>query len=170
MYKAFVRYGKESISFNVRSIKVSGNYMLPDFLKQVRIANQHTLITVHQLTDTPTEECEKMEQGQIPISKDYLKAFAKAYELPKKLSKIGIDEEKEATIALGDKLYQMRTKAQMTQGDVAYSIEVARTTYAGYETGKNEPDIRTLIKLADLYHVSLDYLVGRYQEEDQRIR
>ena len=55
----------------------------------------------------------------------------------------------------------MRNEKQFTQVEVAMMIGVARTTYAGYETGQNEPDIKTLIALADIYKVSLDYLVNR---------
>lgn len=34
-------------------------------------------------------------------------------------------------------------------------------TYRRYETGEREPDASTLVRMADFYHVSIDYLVGR---------
>ncbi|GIO13577.1 hypothetical protein J19TS2_31320 [Cohnella xylanilytica] len=48
-----------------------------------------------------------------------------------------------------------------TQEDVANKVGVARSTYANWESGKREPDLDTSQKLADLFEVSLDYLVGR---------
>ena len=38
---------------------------------------------------------------------------------------------------------------------------IPRMTYNNYEKGRCEPSIETLVKLADHYHVTLDYLVGR---------
>lgn len=49
-----------------------------------------------------------------------------------------------------------------TQAEVAEKLHISRTAYAGYESGRNEPDLKTLVKIADLYGVSLDYLAGRY--------
>ena len=39
-------------------------------------------------------------------------------------------------------------------------------TYNGWENEKTEPNIKNLIKLADYYQVSLDYLVGRKFNND----
>jgi transcriptional regulator with XRE-family HTH domain len=44
---------------------------------------------------------------------------------------------------------------------VADIIGVGRTTYSNYEQGTREMDYATLIKLADYYKVSLDYMFGR---------
>jgi len=58
------------------------------------------------------------------------------------------------------KLKELRKNKKMTQTDVAHYLNIAQTTYTGYETGKYEPTIATLIKLADLFDVTIDYLVG----------
>lgn len=50
---------------------------------------------------------------------------------------------------------------RLTQAQMADRIGVARTTYAMYEQGKREPDNATLIKIADYFEVSTDYLLGR---------
>lgn len=54
-----------------------------------------------------------------------------------------------------------------TQGYVADKIEVARTTYTAYENGTKSPTLETLNRIADLFGVSIDYLLGRsdYNEE-----
>lgn len=58
-------------------------------------------------------------------------------------------------------LKELRIKNKMYQKDVAKILGIERTTYVKYETGVTEPDIKTLIKLADIFNVTLDYLLGR---------
>ncbi|WP_047758091.1 helix-turn-helix domain-containing protein [Geobacillus sp. ZGt-1] len=62
-------------------------------------------------------------------------------------------------VGLGNRLQELRSKLNMRQEDVAKKIGVGRTTYAMYEQGKREPDYETLLKLADLFEVSTDYLL-----------
>lgn len=40
-------------------------------------------------------------------------------------------------------------------------MEISRSTIAGYETERKEPDYETLKKIADFFNVSIDYLLGR---------
>jgi transcriptional regulator with XRE-family HTH domain len=59
------------------------------------------------------------------------------------------------------KLTELRLSNHLRQDDVAKFLGVARTTYAMYEQGNREMDYALLLKLADYYKVSLDYLFGR---------
>ena len=59
------------------------------------------------------------------------------------------------------RLKELRKSEKLKQCDIAKELNVSQTCYANYENGKREPSIDTLCKLADIYHVSLDYLVGR---------
>jgi len=45
---------------------------------------------------------------------------------------------------------------------VSLILKINRVTYQGYEKGKHDPNLDTLIKLADFYKTSTDYLLGRY--------
>lgn len=56
-----------------------------------------------------------------------------------------------------------RQKHQMTQQQVADYLQIARGSYAKYETGANTPTTDSLVKLADLYKCSVDYLLGRFK-------
>lgn len=49
----------------------------------------------------------------------------------------------------------------MTQRDVANAAGMMTEAYQKYEYGKNVPLVTVLIKLADAYNVSVDYLLGR---------
>lgn len=48
-----------------------------------------------------------------------------------------------------------------TQQEVADALGISRARYAHYESGRNEPDLETLIRLADYFHVRVDDLLGR---------
>lgn len=64
-----------------------------------------------------------------------------------------------------NKLKELRNEKRCTQLDVAKFLNIARTTYSAYEQGANEPDFKTLIKLADYFHVSTDYLLEHECED-----
>lgn len=59
------------------------------------------------------------------------------------------------------RIRDLREDHDWKQGEVAEKIGVTQTTYSKYELGKINIPVDMLIKLADLYHVSLNYLVGR---------
>lgn len=61
---------------------------------------------------------------------------------------------------LGSRLKDARTFAGLTQKEVANILKLKQPTIASYESGRTEPDIETLGKLAQLYDVSVDYLIG----------
>jgi len=63
---------------------------------------------------------------------------------------------------LQDQLKLLRTEKELTQADIAKIVNVHQVTYQGWEKGKSEPDINKLVKLADYYRVSTDFLIGRY--------
>jgi len=55
---------------------------------------------------------------------------------------------------------EFRKKQNLTQNQVANALNMAPTTYAGYEQKRVEPSISTLKKLSKLYNCSIDELVG----------
>ena len=60
-----------------------------------------------------------------------------------------------------DRLRGLREDNDLTQSQVAAFLGTSQTMYARYERGANELPVRHLIKLAEYYHVSTDYLLGR---------
>ncbi len=65
-------------------------------------------------------------------------------------------------ITLANRLKELRSRENWTQEEIANMLNISRNAYTLYETGKNKPTIDTLIKLADIYKTSIDYIVGRY--------
>ncbi|BDF71740.1 hypothetical protein CE91St41_10320 [Oscillospiraceae bacterium] len=55
----------------------------------------------------------------------------------------------------------LREDNNLTQAQVAAALGVAQNTYSQYETGKIELTAPVLLKLAEFYHVSVDYLLDK---------
>lgn len=58
------------------------------------------------------------------------------------------------------KLQELRIKRGLSQQEFAKKLGVSSTTLYRYENGINEPSIDTLIKMADIFGTSVDYLIG----------
>lgn len=59
------------------------------------------------------------------------------------------------------KLRDLREDHDMKQKEIAAILGIDQRVYSTYETGKRDIPLRHLITLADFYHVSVDYLLGR---------
>lgn len=59
------------------------------------------------------------------------------------------------------RLYDLRIDNDLTQQQIADYLTCNRQVYARYERGIREIPVSMLIKLADLYNTSVDYIVGR---------
>ena len=63
------------------------------------------------------------------------------------------------------RLRDLREDHDKTQQQIADILGPSQTMYARYERGANELPLRHLLTLADYYGVSVDYLLGRSDEE-----
>lgn len=64
-------------------------------------------------------------------------------------------------MTLADNIYRFRTEQNMSQLDLADALEVSRQSVSKWETGTAVPELDKLVKMCDLFDVSLDVLVGR---------
>ncbi|QYR20631.1 helix-turn-helix domain-containing protein [Paenibacillus sp. sptzw28] len=62
---------------------------------------------------------------------------------------------------IGSRIAKLREDRGWTQEQTAASLGISRAALSHYEKNRREPDTDTLSKFADLFHVSVDYLVGR---------
>ena len=67
-----------------------------------------------------------------------------------------------------ERLKTLRKEAKMTQVNLAKALSMHTTTYTRYESGLRDLPMEVAIQIADYYHVSLDYLVGRSEERELR--
>lgn len=63
------------------------------------------------------------------------------------------------------RIENLRIDNDLTQADVAKILNCQREVYRRYEKGTRELPLSYAIILADYYHVSLDYLVGRSDQK-----
>lgn len=61
---------------------------------------------------------------------------------------------------ISDRIKWVRFRFRLTQYEFSQSIDVNYYTYRGYENCRSDIPIHVLVKIANLYHVSMDYLVG----------
>lgn len=59
------------------------------------------------------------------------------------------------------RLRDLREDKDLTQTDIAKILGMSQTGYSKYETGENDIPTQILIKLADYYDTSVDYILGR---------
>ena len=63
------------------------------------------------------------------------------------------------------RLKELQKNCQFTIKESADRLGIPMSTYNGYLVGNREPDIETLIKLANYFRTSVDYLIGRDVEQ-----
>ena len=61
----------------------------------------------------------------------------------------------------GKPLYNLRTDADMSQRDLAKKVNIASCMISGYERHDKAPSVETVIKFAEIFEVSTDFLLGR---------
>lgn len=59
-----------------------------------------------------------------------------------------------------ERIRALREDSDMTQTQIAQLLKVGQKTYSDYELGKTRIPVDSLITLAKLYHVSMDYICG----------
>lgn len=69
-------------------------------------------------------------------------------------------------MSLGFRLKKEREKRGWSQKYIAEKVGITNTVLSNYERDYRDPDTETLKKLADLYEVSIDYLLGRTDEKE----
>jgi len=64
-------------------------------------------------------------------------------------------------LALNERLRALRLQKRLTQRAIASGVGISEGTVQKFEYGVAKPKLDTVVRLADYFNVSLDYLVGR---------
>jgi len=62
---------------------------------------------------------------------------------------------------LGNRIKELRLQKGITQEQLAQHLNVAKSTIGMWENEKREPNFKMLIRIADYFDCSIDYLLGR---------
>lgn len=65
----------------------------------------------------------------------------------------------------GKRIHDLKVDNDMSSKDLAHLLGVSTRTLARYEDGKSEPTLSVLIKLSEIFNVSIDYIAGTKQFE-----
>lgn len=60
-----------------------------------------------------------------------------------------------------ERLLELRNQYNLTQQQMAEKLGITQPAYIRYENGTAEPKQAVLIKIADIFDVTIDYLIGR---------
>ena len=66
-----------------------------------------------------------------------------------------------ANVQLVDNLRRLRDEHNYTQLQLSKKLNISRQAYSNYETGKRIPDLDILLRLTDIYGISLEDLIAR---------
>lgn len=65
-----------------------------------------------------------------------------------------------------NRIKDLREDRDLRQIDLSTATGIDQRTISNYETGKTSPDAYALIRLADFFGVSIDYLIGRTERDE----
>lgn len=65
---------------------------------------------------------------------------------------------------VGKNLKKLRKKNHLSQTETAKMLGISQTQYSAYERDQYEPSNEKLVKMAELFNTSTDYLLGRYEK------
>ena len=66
---------------------------------------------------------------------------------------------------LNEKIFENRKKLGLSQEDLANKLDVSRQTVSKWEVGSATPEVEKIVKLSDIFNVSVDYLVKENEEK-----
>jgi transcriptional regulator with XRE-family HTH domain len=64
----------------------------------------------------------------------------------------------------GNRIAHLRDEQRLTQEELAQKLGINRAALSHYENNRREPDYATIQRVADFFHVTVDFLMGRTQE------
>lgn len=71
---------------------------------------------------------------------------------------------------LGENIYKYRTQKNMSQGDLADALYVSRQSVSKWENNNAVPELEKLIKMSQLFGISLDELVGKESHPEPQVK
>ena len=80
-----------------------------------------------------------------------------------------VKQEESNMESFGNRLAEIRKQHNLTQNDIAEKLDISPQAVSKWENDLTSPDIDTLIKLAEIFNISIDELVGKKNYEVQYV-
>ena len=157
-YIVHIEYKGKTLRYRTKNPALSGIYTLHEYIDVLRNAAGVSFEDVAKVTTYNEESFKKfILDPEQEITQRELRYLLKAFPIPKNVIQLADDNLRPIH---AKRMLELRRDKGWSQDEIAKKLNITRTTYAGYETGRNEPDINTLVKLAETYKVPTDYILG----------
>ncbi len=148
--------GGDIVNFRYKELREYNNLKQQDIAKIFGV----TRLTYNKwellINDMPLDTCNILA-NYYNVSVDYLLGRTNDKQYSNSLDKINYD-------IMCQRLKELRKKNKLSQREVGSKVGFPTTTYAYYERGDNIPSTLKLFYIAEFYHCSIDYLLGRIND------
>ena len=153
-----ITYKDKYLRYRTKDPVLSGHYTLHEYIEVLRKAAGVAFEDMVLVTTYNEESFQKMILNpEQDIMQSELRHLQKAFPIPKNVVQLADDDVRPIH---AKRMQELRHERGWSQDEVAKKLGVAQTTYAGYEIGRSEPDFKTLVRIAKLFHTSTDYILG----------
>ncbi len=143
---------KNVVNIKLRELRKEQNKTLKEVAEA--LGTSHQVISRYELEITqPDFETLIRIANYFNVSVDYL---------------LGRTEIKDSQCFNNKRLLELRKSKNLTQSELAQKLNLTQQAYARYENCQREPDYKTLCSIANFFNVSVDYLLGRTDERQER--
>lgn len=125
-------------------------------IKELRTEAGMTQEELGMLLNVQNAAISKYESGKIPLTGETLLKLSKIFNVSTDYL-LGAEE---GNTMIGGKIAELRKKLGLNQEELAKKIGVSRSALSLYEIDRREPDLETVKKIASLFGVTTDYLLG----------
>jgi transcriptional regulator with XRE-family HTH domain len=138
-------------------------------IRQLRESKGLTLRELGKLTHLSHSFIGDIESGRSSPSLNTLQSFSRVFGVSvPDLLQGELPSPKQTRLPM--RLKELRNARGLSQEDLAISLNLIQQTVGNYETGRTEPNLNTLAKIADFFNVSVDYLIGRSDRKPKTAR
>lgn len=156
-------------------IQLSDDKTFIERLKELREQSGLTQKQVAEHLDITQSAYAQWETGKLNPKKETIQKFADLFNVSYDYLWHGTSELQTTSVIIEtnsgtfpERLRQLRTEADLTQQQLADIVGTTQQNIAFWETGRQRPKQPSLIKLANYFNVSIDYLlVGKAQAEEK---
>lgn len=125
-------------------------------IKELRTEAGMTQEELGMLLNVQNAAVSKYESGKVPLTGETLLKLSKIFNVSTDYL-LGAEE---GNTMIGGKIAELRKKLGLNQEELAKKIGVSRSALSLYEIDRREPDLETVKKIASLFGVTTDYLLG----------
>lgn len=126
-------------------------------LRELRVSEGITQLQMAVILDTSKSNISKYEAGTVEPGMEKINEIARFFKVT---TDYLFGMETGGNTMIGGKIAELRKELELSQKELAKKIGVSRSALSLYEIDRREPDLETVKKIASLFGVTTDYLLG----------